>query len=64
MEHLKNDFERATYLQNLLIARATGGAAIDDEFQELRKFFLNNLNTKDLIPTCVRTNRYLDYWSF
>ena len=65
MEHLKNDFERTTYLQNLLIARATGGAAIDDEFQELRKFFLNNLNTKDLIPTCVRTNRCLDqFWQF
>ena len=43
MENLENDFERAQYLQNLLINLATGGQAENSEYQELRQYFLDNL---------------------
>lgn len=65
MENFENDFERAEYLQNLLINRATGGVAENGEYQELRQFFLDNAGTKVLIPSWVRTNRNLDqFWQF
>ena len=35
MENLETDFERAQYLQNLLINFATGGQAENSEYQEL-----------------------------
>ncbi|MHB8777525.1 MAG: abortive infection family protein [Anaerolineales bacterium] len=65
MEHLENDFERAQYLQNLLINHATGGAAENTEYQELRQYFLDNPATKSLIPSWVRINRDLaQFWQF
>lgn len=65
MEHLENDFERAQYLQNLLIDHATGGGADNAEYQELRLYFLGNSATKPRIPSWVRTNRDLgQFWQF
>jgi hypothetical protein len=65
MEHLENDFERAQYLQNLLINHATGGMADNAEYQELRQYFLDNSITKSRIPSWVRTNRELgQFWQF
>ena len=54
MEHLETDFERAQYLQNLLINLATGGGAENAEYQELRQYFLDNITTKSIIPSWVR----------
>jgi hypothetical protein len=65
MEHLENDFEKAQYLQNLLINLATSGGADNAEYQELRQYFLDNTATKSLTPTWVRTNRDLSqFWQF
>jgi len=61
MENLETDFERAQYLQNLLINRATGGQAENSEYQELRQYFLDNPATKSTLPSWVRLNR--DYHS-
>jgi hypothetical protein len=65
MEDLENDFERAEYLQNMLIAQATSGSANDNHYQELRRYFLGRPDTKKLVPRFVRTNRDLaQFWQF
>lgn len=62
---MATDFERAQYLQNLLINHATGGLADNSEYQELRQYFLENLNTKSLIPSWIKVNRDLSqFWQF
>ena len=57
IDEFENDFERAQSLQNTLILHATGGIAEDQEYKTLRKFFINKPETKNLIPSFVRTNR-------
>lgn len=65
MEHLENDFEKAQYLQNLLVNHATNGPAENSEYQELRQYFLDNPATKSLIPSWVRIHRDLaQFWQF
>jgi uncharacterized protein YfkK (UPF0435 family) len=65
MEDLTNDFERAEYLQNMLIASATGGTADNAHYQELRAYFLERADTKELLPSFVRTNRNLaQFWQY
>ncbi len=64
-EHLESDFERAEYLQNMLIAQATSGTADNMDYGELRLHFLEKPDTKDLVPRFVRTNRDLSqFWQF
>lgn len=64
-QELGSDFDKAEFLQNLLLARATGGTGDNWEYQELRKYFLNNPLTQDLIPRWVRINRDLSqFWNF
>ena len=64
-DHLTSDFERATYLQNMLIGQATGASADYQDFDELRRYFLNTPSTKSLLPSFVRTNRDLaQFWQF
>lgn len=65
MEYLENDFEKAQYLQSLLINHATGNTAENSEYQELRKYFLCNSATKSRLPSWVRTKRDLSqFWQF
>ena len=65
MEHLDNDFERAEYLQNLLMSHATGGQGDNAEFQELRQYFLDNPTTKSQMPEWLKTCRNLSqFWNF
>ena len=64
-DELDSDFERAQYLQNMLISEATGGGAEDSDYQPLRRLFVNSPDTKALLPTFVRTNRDLaQFWQF
>jgi hypothetical protein len=64
-DELDSDFERAQYLQNMLISEATGGGAEDSDYQQLRRLFVNNPDTKALLPNFVRTNRDLaQFWQF
>ncbi len=65
IDDFDNDFERAQYLQNMLISHATSGTAEDRDYQSLRKKFVSNPETKDLLPAFVKTNRDLaQFWQF
>jgi len=65
IDDLQNDFERGQYLQNLLIAHATGGASENNDYFLLRRIFIDNSQTKYKLPEFVRTNRDLDqFWGF
>lgn len=57
--------ECALSLQELLVTRATGGSAQEQDYQELRRAFLDEPITRDLLPAFVRINRNLDsFWSW
>lgn len=60
-----NPAERALSLQELLVTRATGGTAQDCDYQELRRSFMEQADTRDLLPAFVRTSRNLDmFWGW
>ncbi len=56
--------ERAIMMENLLIERATGGLTANNAiYQHLRREFMSEASTKDLLPDFVRTSRSLDaFW--
>jgi hypothetical protein len=65
MDDFETDFDRAEYLQNMLIAHATDGEGDNLHYQELRRYFLEKPNTKRLLPRFVRINRDLaQFWQF
>jgi len=66
LDYLQNDFQRAEYLQNMLVATATGeGANNNDEYQSLRTHFLQAQFPAEIIPDFVRTRRDLgQFWQF
>jgi len=65
IEFLKTDFEKVSYLLNLLIARATGLSADSDEFQQLRHELLTNKELADQFPQWLKLHRNLDsFWGF
>ena len=67
LEHLENDYDRAEFFQSTLISHATndGGGGTDEDYVQLRKYFLDNPATKELIPRWVRVNRdSAQYWQF
>ena len=67
IEHLENDYERAEFLTNTLIGHATqdGCGGTEADYIYLRKYFLENTATKDLLPRWVRTNRNSSqFWQF
>lgn len=65
IEFLETDFDKVSYLVNLLTARATGLAADDSEFEILRHELLSNPNLALMLPQFLRQHRNLDsFWSF
>lgn len=57
--------ERAGVLQSQMISAATGQSSDDQIYQELRREFVEDLKTRDLLPSFVRTCRDLDqFWAF
>jgi hypothetical protein len=56
--------ERATMLENLVTARATGDmSASRQAYEYLRRDFMQDASTKALLPEFVRTSRTLDvFW--
>jgi len=65
LSQLENDFERAQYLQNLLIQVATGGSGEPADYAPLRAYFLADPRTKALCPMWLRPNRDLgQFWQF
>jgi len=63
---LENDYERAEHLQLMLTNQATNDGNSDNEhYKTLRRYFLDNPNTKPLVPDWVKTKRDLShFWQF
>ncbi len=65
IQYLQNDFDKVSYLLNLLTARATGLAADSSEYEILRNQLLQNQNLSNLLPQWLRQHRNLDsFWWF
>ena len=65
IEFLETDFDKVSYLVNLLTARATGLAADSGEFEILRSQLLSNPNLAPMLPQWLRQHRNLDsFWGF
>jgi predicted nucleotide-binding protein len=65
IEFLENDFDKVSYLVNLLTSRATGLAADTREFESLRHELLNNPGISPLMPQWLKQHRNLDtFWGF
>jgi hypothetical protein len=59
---LREDVEA---LQNMLIARATGGAADDAGYRTLRDELMNDALVRDALPSFVRSSRDLSqFWAY
>lgn len=66
LDNLENDLERAEHLQLILTNHATNDGKSDNEhYRTLRRYFLDNPNTKPLVPAWVKTKRDLShFWQF
>jgi predicted nucleotide-binding protein len=65
IEFLENDFDRVSYLVNLLTSRATGLAADSREFEVLRQKLLGNSIISPILPQWLKQHRNLDtFWGF
>jgi predicted nucleotide-binding protein len=65
IEFLDTDFDKANYLLNLLVSRATGKPADSGDYQVLRQVLLSNPNIADFVPRWVRSSHNLDaFWDF
>ncbi|MCL1478519.1 MAG: hypothetical protein MH219_13810 [Marinobacter sp.] len=65
IEFLESDFDKVSYLVNLLTARATGLAADDREFEILRRELLSTEEVAPMLPQWLRQHRNLDsFWGF
>ena len=65
VEFLNNDFEKVGYLQNMLVAHATGGSAESAEYETLRHELLSNSLIADKLPSWLKIHRNLDsFWGF
>lgn len=65
IEFIKTDFDKAEYLQSMLLARGTGGDASDDHYFQMRHELMSNPNYAELLPRWLKTNRNLDqYWQY
>ncbi|HLR79164.1 MAG TPA: abortive infection family protein [Bacillota bacterium] len=66
LNDFENDFEKAEYLQRILINMSTNdGPADNDHYVELRRYFMKDTKTKQLLPRYVRNHRDLQqFWQF
>lgn len=65
IEFIETDYDRAEYLQSILLARSTGGDANENHYAQIRRTLMSNPNYSELLPRWVKTNRNLDqFWQF
>ncbi|MGK9417200.1 TIR domain-containing protein [Pseudomonas cedrina] len=65
LQFLKNNYDRVSYLVNLLTSHATGKPADDGEFKILRQKLLNDPQISDALPAWLRLHSSLDsFWGF
>lgn len=62
---LNNDVERAQCLQNMLVLHATDGTASNQDYKFLRSYFMEQRQTRDILPSFVKVNRDLaQFWQY
>lgn len=65
LEFLRTPFEKANYMASALSSHASGGAADDNEYKELRQELLSIEEIEHLVPSFIRLNRDLaSFWHF
>lgn len=65
IEFLESDFDKVSYLVNLMTARATGLSADNGEFVALRHQLLSDPSLSKMLPSFLRQHRDLDsFWSY
>jgi hypothetical protein len=65
IEFLETDFDKVSYLANVLTARATGMASDSREYEALRRELLSNPAIASDLPSWIRQHRDLDsFWGF
>lgn len=65
IDFLKTDYDKVSYLVNLLTARATGLSAENSEFERLRQELLRNTRIEPFMPQWLKQHRNLDsFWGF
>lgn len=65
LDFLHSDFDRVSYLVNLLTSRATGLSYDDEEYIQLRNQLVQHPNISQHLPAFIRQHRTLDsFWSF
>lgn len=65
MNYLETRFDKVSYLQNLLIAHATGKPADSGEYQQLRQELLNDHAIASRLPAWLKHHRDLEsFWGF
>lgn len=60
IEFIKTDFDKAEYLQRMLLARGTGGDANDDHYIQMRHELMSTPSYVELLPRWLKTNRNLE----
>lgn len=65
LEFVTTDYEKVSYLCNLLTDQATGQQASNPEFEQLRYELLSNNDIGQYLPVWLKTNRNLNsFWGF
>ncbi|SEN43403.1 Predicted nucleotide-binding protein containing TIR-like domain-containing protein [Pseudomonas sp. ok272] len=65
LNYLETRFDKVSYLQNLLIAHATGKPADSSEYQQLRHELLNDNDIAIRLPAWLKHHRDLEsFWGF
>ena len=65
IEFLENDFDKVSYLVNLLTSKATGLPTVSGEFEILREELLKNSSISPILPQWLKHQRNLDtFWGF
>lgn len=65
IEFLNSDFEKVSYLANLLVAHATGKPAQSSEYEALRRQLLSDPAIANALPSWIKVHPTLDsFWGF
>jgi len=65
LDELTDDYERADALVQLLIDRATGASPVENDFVELRRYFVDHPDWSPLLPRWFPSKRSLNqFWGY
>ena len=64
IEFLKTDFEKVSYLANLLISHATGKDASSSDYEQLRYELLSNNKVSGMLPGWLKVHSQVGWARF